>query len=91
MNAIKERRIVIEFGRKRLKQVRSLKNVLRRVVDIALKHHGPIGIQLILATRKRSRCHVIFENLNSIRIFEAHTRHFIERNAIPIAHQARTH
>ena len=80
----------MELRRERDQQVARLEHVLHRVVDVALVHHGGVGVELILATCERAGGHVVLEDLNGVHVLEVHARHLIKGDAVPVAHQAHT-
>ena len=52
MDTIEERRVVVELGRERVEQVRSLEHILHAVVDIALVDDGGVSIELVFPRAK---------------------------------------
>ena len=88
MDTVEEGRIVVKLRRERIKQVRGLKNVLHGVVDVALKDHGGIGVNLVAATRVAAAGHVVLHDLHGVGVLKAHAGDLVERHAIPVTHQA---
>ena len=88
VDAVEERRVVVELRWERVKEVCGLEHVLHRIVDIALEHHRGIGVDLIAAARVAAACHVILHDLHGIGVAKAHAGDLVKRHAIPMAHQA---
>ena len=88
VDTVEESRIVVKLRWERIKQVRSLKDVLHGVVDVALKDHGGIGVNLVAAARIAAARHVVLHDLHGIGVLKAHAGDLVERHAIPVAHQA---
>ena len=68
--------------------MRGLKDVLHGVVDVALKDHGGIGVNLVAAARVAAARHVVLHDLHGVGVLKAHAGDLVERHAVPVAHQA---
>ena len=88
VDTVKEGRIVVKLRRERIKQVRSLKDILHGVVDVALKDHGGIGVNLVAAARIAAARHVVLHDLHGVGVLKAHAGDLVKRHAVPVAHQA---
>ena len=88
VDAVEEGRIVVKLRRERIKQVRGLKDVLHGVVDVALKDHGGVGVNLVATARIAAARHVILHDLYGVGVLKAHAGDLVERHAIPVPHQA---
>ena len=53
------------------------------MIDITYKDHGSCCSFFFFTTGKRTGCHVVFHNLDTIFILELDTCHFIKSNAVP--------
>ena len=90
MDTVEKSRIVVKLRRERIKQVRGLKDVLHSVVDVALKDHGGIGVDLVAAARVAAARHIVLHDLHGIGVLKAHAGDLVERHAVPVTHQAHT-
>ena len=87
MDAVEEGRIVVKLRRERIKQVRGLKDVLHGVVDVTLKDHGGIGVDLVAAARIAAARHIVLHDLHGIGILKAQAGDLVERHAVPVTYQ----
>ena len=88
VDTVEEGRIVVKLRRERIKQVCGLKDVLHGIVDVALKDHGGVGVNLVAAARVAAARHVVLHDLYGVSVLKAHAGDLVERHAIPMAHQA---
>ena len=88
MDTVEEGRIVVKLRRERIEQVCGLKDVLHGVVDVALKDHRGIGVNLVAATRVTAARHVVLHDLHGVGVLKPHAGDLVERHAIPVPHQA---
>ena len=70
-----------------LEQVRCLLQVVHALVDIANEYHGRIRLNRLLATGEGAGRHVVLHDLDAVLILEVDTRHLVECDAIPQAHE----
>ena len=89
VDAVEEGAVVVEFGWERVEQVRCLEDVVHRVVDVALEHHGGVGGEALAAAVVGAVGHVALHDLDGVLVLEVHSRDLVEGDAVPVAYQAR--
>src|SRR5699024_7491851 len=85
VDAVEERRVLVELRRERIEQVRGLEHVVHAVVDVSLEDEGRISTERLPAPGVRTARHVALEDLDGVRVFEVHARHLVDGDAVPVA------
>ena len=88
VDAIEERAVIVKLGRERVEQVRGLEYVGHGVVDIALEHHGSLGVERLGAASECAVGHVALHDLDGVLVAEVHASDLVEGDAVPVPHQA---
>ena len=87
MHSIKEG--AINHGcRKRLEEMRCLKQIIHALVYVPDKYHRSIRLNSILTSRKGSGCHVVLHDLNAVFILEVDAGHLIKSHYVPQSYKA---